>query len=273
MLNRVRFSPGKLSPLAGVLTVVALLFAGWKLVQLGWLLAAGPVAEYPRLPPVQQTAAVSAFSGAWFGGQRAPAATAVAQRLPQARIGAQLLGVVLAGNDGVANIAHGRDRDGVYRVGDDIERGVRVEAIESRRVVLREQGELRQLDLVPLQGDRAAADEPPPVQVSTPAASGALQVGAGITTTTLPDGRMALQLDNAAVRRLSTEGVEPGEMVVEADGVPVSDLVADSERWQSLLGRDSVQVTLYRDGRSRQISVNPSAVAEQFLTGAMQGDK
>ena len=268
--------PDRQQLLPWIITGVAALLACWFLVQLLSLWLAPPAGDYPRLQPQQQQIAASSFSGAWFGGnspgQVANNRAVPAEELPKARLDAQLLGVVLLGDNAVANIAHGKKRDGVFRVGDEITNNVTVEAIEAHRVVIREQGQYRQINLQALGGSTVKTREPASAernlkQAPANAFASGTELAPGLSTVTLPSGQVGLQLSADTFTRLSKYGLQQGELVTDIDGTSVDQLMADRSRLMGLMNRSSVQVTLYRDGRSRQIQLQPSVVASSVMPG------
>jgi general secretion pathway protein C len=254
-----------------LLTGSALLVACWFLLQLVSLWLAPPAGDYPSLPPRQPVAQVDSIDGGWFGENTMVASVSnqTQQQLPKARLDAQLLGVLLIGDNAVANIAHGKKRDGVYRVGDKLSGNITVEAIEARRVVIREQGQLRQIDLLALGSGKSSTASSAQTQRANrnsrgTAASSTMAMPAGFATVTLPNGQIGLQMSADTLTRLSKYGLQAGEVVTDVDGMNVTDLMADRAKLTSLMMMDSVEVTVFRDGRSRSVSVQPAAVASSF---------
>ena len=68
----------------------------------------------------------------------------------QAKINAELLGVMIYGEQAIASISTRANPNGVYKVGDEVVNGVTITSIEKHRVVVTRGDELQQIQLNPV---------------------------------------------------------------------------------------------------------------------------
>ncbi|MFA5549298.1 MAG: hypothetical protein WDA10_12200 [Porticoccaceae bacterium] len=179
---------------------------------------------------------------------------AVADReaLPTANLDAEVLGVITRGAEAWANIAVDGAADGIYRPGDELAPGVRVERIEPGLVVVREQGQPRRIPLRTLlaAGAMPLGETPPPAATAM-----------ALSPATTAGGEQALRLD-ALDDVASARGFAAGDLVVAVDDRPLADLLADGEALAALAsGAGEYRVRVLRDGGEQEISIDAAEVA------------
>jgi general secretion pathway protein C len=146
----MQFSPTWSGRVALVLAALLALLIAWSVVRLVWLVVDGPRVEPAPMPPVPRAAPQAGVNGdfRWelFGSSEARR-PAMVRAAPSTRLSLKLKGVVAAGEAGYAIIADSDGQDQVYRVGDELPGGARVEVIEARRVLLDHDGQTEALEM------------------------------------------------------------------------------------------------------------------------------
>ncbi len=285
--------------------VVALLVAliAIQLARLTWLVLT-PAANPDALPAVPAT--VPAPSGATAAGidaQRIVEAALFGRvtddpqpvveqpqplEVPETRLNLQLRGVV-ADDDperGVAIIADNRGRDQVYRVGAQLPGGVRLHAVHADQVVLNRAGTLERLMLpreFPAGGAAAArqtAARPGGIVRSQRSATSSVREVISDNAARITEIlRVQPYLEGGSMRgyrvypgrnrqQFSALGLQPGDLVVEINGQPLSDPSRGLEIFAELGDATSVSLTLERDGVTETMMLDTSQLAG--ATGALQ---
>lgn len=268
------FSPAWSGRLALIAAAVMALAVIWLLVRLVWLVVDGPQVETAPLPPVPEVAPSRGQSGDFafelFGSSTATPARV--RTAPTSRLSLRLRGVV-AGENGYAIISEPNGSDEVYRTGDELPGGARIESIEPRRVLIVRDGRTEALEIDedrsrPGGGDspRVAAD----AARSLPGIRG-LQSTSGISVASLPESVRGSALDgeglaNAiSVMPVSSGGfrVRPGrnaslfsqlglqvnDVVKAVNGQPLESESDVEELFADVMMSGEVSITVERGGR------------------------
>lgn len=242
----------------------------WLLVRILWLLLSGPQVETLAMPPVPQVQpAASARDGfRWdlFGEPAAPGPPVAAP--VQVTSGAmKLKGVMGGGLEALAIIADEQGRERVYRVGDSLPDGGRVEEIEFRRVIVGREGRREALEM-----SRAAAASP----ASPPRVTGSVSSLPGIRGFDAPSGISAasLQLPSSTATgigdqitvlpvagggfrvrpgrdaRLFAElGLQVNDVVMAVNGQPLNSEDDARALFADVMRRGELSITINRQGR------------------------
>lgn len=252
-----------------VAACVLLSVAGlWLLVRLIWLVAAGPEVEAARIAPLPTEARIAATVQAdWdlFGeaGETSRPAVRPVRATP---LNLRLLGAV-TGERGYAIIRDADGRESVYRAGDDLPGGARLEAIESRRVILARDGGREALELPEGAGGEVAR----PRRDSTGADSSDAGGGSAVSAASLPDmtaryladpqqlaGRISvLPVAGGGFRvragrdaeLFTALGLHANDVVVSVNGQPLNNEADVMALFQSINPDQRLAITVRRDGR------------------------
>lgn len=261
---------------------------GMQLAVTGWALVPAPAGQWQPLPERGSAAPsgtpagpdIEAIVAAQLFGQ--PAAAVASERIedaPDTRLSLKLLGVYATDDQqrSRAIIAQSGAPSGseeeTYAVGDDISRGVRLQAIYADRVILARQGVLETLRMerdapstatAPVAssggGDRLTARDPArlgeiraqllndPSQVQSfiravPARSGGVQRGYRV----YPGRDRSL---------FTASGLRPGDLVTAVNGVTLDDQSKALQLLNELTGATSVEVTVERSGTVRNYTLS-----------------
>jgi type II secretion system protein C len=239
---------------------IAAVLCCWLIVKIIWMIASPPTFNDTPM----QVAAVTSVkpSWRWF----AELEVEKVENIQPSRINAALLGVMIVGDKSIASISTPKKKNGVYRVGDELQRGVTVDAIEDRRVVLDENGRLRELTLKAASEQGIAKDN-----AMNGASRGKAAVDTGLADmvslapVTLADKSTGIKLQRAHSDLLAMSEIQEGDVIVQVGDVAVSELMNNPIKLQALMTQASVPMQVERDGQRQEIYVNVAALAEKLM--------
>lgn len=247
MLNKDRFSTINLASLPAILAGVKLTSARARKVICGLfillsvivLLLIVRIALQPAPVFVTDSLISSARSPApkwnWFHKVRDAAVEVEDEEEPvddedlaDASIRAELLGVLIAGEDSYAAISTSRDPKGLYGVGDEIENNVTLEKIEKDRVIISQRGARRQIRLKPL-NEKANQESLIKVEgrAQPPASSANTDSGfnlSGLVSTTpvrLPEGGIGFKLGGLSSDLTDLADIREDDVVASVNGTSI----------------------------------------------------
>ena len=284
------FSPvwsGRLALLTGAAFAVLAL---WLLVQMVWLLLAGPEVEPAAMPPVPRASQAAESNGAFRWELFGPATGTTQLIVPVAvsRSSLRVLGIV-SGDRAYAIIADSQGREGVFRPGDELPDGSRVDRIETNRVLVVRAGRAEALEL---DASRAGSEgpatvstdsgSPPPAQAvsgPTPAISAQpmFNLPQGVSIASMPQIAGPATLDGHAMSqninimavpgggfrvrpgrdsRLFAElGLQVNDVVTAVNGQTIDSEEAARALFADVLTRGEVAITVNRQGQ--QMTLRP----------------
>jgi general secretion pathway protein C len=270
-VNLVQWS-GKLAILA---SLALGLVVAWLMVQLLWLVLAGPQvqsAPVPAVPQIQPAAAGrEGFRWDLFG--ESISARPVSVPAPAARTELQLRGLMSGGEQAFAIIADARGHEQVYQIGDELPDGSRLSAIDPLQILLERDGRREALAIERELSTRSAASGSSrasgrngPDASSLPGIRG-FQAPAGISAASLqmPGTAAAGLADQISVLPVSGGGfrVRPGrdatlfaelglqvnDVVTAVNGQPLTSREDAQALFADVLRRGEVSITINRQGR------------------------
>lgn len=269
----------------------------WLLVRMVWLIAAGPEVASAPVPPVPRATQVTvanngSFSWDLFGRSRtAPVATPVVAPASQSDL--RLRGVMSSDPNGYAIIADGRGREEVYRIGDELPGGARLESIEAHRVIIARNGQSESLEI---DTGRSASRQSPspsrqasaPTRVTPLAGMRGFQGPTSISTASIPGIGNVGQINPAAMadhisvmpvssggfrvrpgrdaRLFTALGLEINDVVTAINGQPIESEAAARRLFTDIMQRGEVAITVNRQGR--EVTLRPDL--EQIMRSMQQ---
>jgi general secretion pathway protein C len=283
--------------LALVLAAVLALLIAWSLVRLAWLVVDGPRVDPAPMPPVPralpQGAANGDFRWELFGSSAETVRTDRLAQAPATSLSLRLKGVVAAGAGGYAIIAGDGGEDRVYRVGDELDGGARVEAIEARRVLIERDGRTEALELDTAQpasaattrtGARGGATEPAQLAgirgldsprgisggvASLPEAAamgrGNLQELAGAISVLPVSGGGFRVRPGRDARLFNDLGLQVNDVVTAINGQPLESEDDVQALFADIMRRGEIAITVNRQGR--EMTLRPDL---QDILGRME---
>lgn len=221
--------------------------------------------EISRLPSAK------ALYWNWFRSSSVVAESSLTEKhgeLPEANISAVLLGVMMAGEDSLATLKFSGKPEAVYRIGDDLDSGFRLVDIETFRIVVRKNGVTQQVLMkkpeVIIETQQGSPAESQAESYSQPEEGFALANMFGAVPVMAGSGA-GLKLNNLSAELTSLADLQEGDIVVQVDGKPVQDLMANPAQWVSYSSSNSLAVTVMRQGQEETIYVNAASLSAKIL--------
>jgi general secretion pathway protein C len=277
---------GRLLP--GLAAAVFALLLGRALADLVWALVPVPEAARWRPPPPPpaatrpaQAADVNAIANAGLFGkyQAAPAADTSPLDAPETPLNLTLLGLLADDREQYSRalIATQGGEEKAYAIGDDVARGVMLQAIFPDRVILARGGRLETLRLERDKPGPGGASGPTPVAAVDDSSAGASgQQLARIRDEVLRDpakhteylrvqpANVGGQLKGYRVypgrdrTAFTTAGLRPGDLVTSVNGVQLDDPAKALQLLGDLGQAGQVNLVVERGGQTQNISINQS---------------
>ena len=273
---------GRLLP--GLAAALFAILLGRALADLVWALVPLPEGARwrPPPPPAAHAAApvdVNAIAAAGlFGKYQAPAAGTALLSAPETPLNLVLIGLLADDREQYSRALISQNgEEASYAVGDDIARGVTLQAIFPDRVILLRNG---RMETLPLDRDRTAPGSPlpGPVQAPPPSASNedATPPLAQVRDEILKDPGKAseyvrIQPANVAGQlhgyrvypgrdrgAFTAAGLRPGDLVTAVNGVQLDDPAKALQLLGDLGQAGQVNLVVERGGQSQNISINLS---------------
>jgi type II secretory pathway component PulC len=247
----------KLNIALSLLCMVLVLYAAST-----WL-RAPQIPEAPRSTSFANQDALRPWQ--WFIKSTAAPQQARAEALEEARLGAKLLGVVYAADKATATLSVSGRAEKVYKAGEEIQSGVRIEAIEPYRVVVVHNGKRQQISIaksqLSLQGNTDSSSPD-----SAPLAPGfALGEMFNAVPVSLGDQNSGLKLDSLSAEMQQLAELQDGDVIVSIDNQAVEELLASPAQWMKYTTNTALPVTILRDGQQLVVNVNAPALALRIL--------
>lgn len=241
--------------------------------------SAGTMAQPSVAVPAGRRANVAAIANSHlFGEAKAdPATQPDASNAPQTSMPLVLTGII-AGDDplsGMAIVGESAAAAKVYAVGDSLPSGVKLHSVYSDRVLIDRNGTIESL-VLPRQY-QGGAQPPPPTPASTempPAVERMRRLMSeepGIISDIMRPQPVFAQgkqrgyrvypgRNRAAFLRL---GLRPGDLVTAINGTPLDDPARGQEIFRTIGSSSEAHVTVMRNGRQQDLTLNMSQVASE----------
>ncbi|NGY06801.1 type II secretion system protein GspC [Solimonas terrae] len=265
----------KLPPVAVLLLVIVI---AWLSARLVWALIPTPAAarwQAPTLPAQQatshrQTDVQGIVDHNLFGVYQAVPDAQSAAEAPETRLSLTLIGILSATQDreSRALIGSSNGDEKPYAIGDDVIRGVSLQAIFPDRVILSRDGSLETLRLNKDAPSTATAGAPPS---SVP--SGTAQMLTQIRDEVLTDPSKASQYIRVQPANVNGQlkgfrvypgrergafnqlGLRPGDLVTQVNGIQLDDSQKALQMLTELSKANSVSLTVERGGQTQNFNV------------------
>lgn len=263
------------------LSVVLVIAIAWQLVQLSWLaLDRAPPGE-PILPPAPVNVPGTPRKGLdvqgivaahLFGVPQSESQVPTEVRDTQVNL---VLSAVFAANDsakGLAIIGESAQAAKVYAVGASVRPGILLHAVHPDRVILDRGGQLEQL-MLPRQNtagiaiNRVAlrpsagsqfADNLRRIAETNPTAFTEIVRPQPVFANGVQRGYRVYPGRNR--QQFAKLGLQPGDLVLSINGTPLDDPARGMEIFNTIGTSDRVQVTIERNGRSQEMTLNTAQI-------------
>jgi general secretion pathway protein C len=232
----------------------------------------------PALPMAPQTPRVNAatIANAGLFGEQKQVATANAENAAPTNIPLVLTGIIAASDprNGLAIIGENASNAKVYAVGDTVPGGVKLHSVLADKVLLDRNGTIESLAL-PRQS-QGMAMAPPPVQnlpTENPVAERMRQLIAsepGVISDIMRPQPVFAQGKQRGYRvypgrnrqAFTRLGLRPGDLVTAINGTPLDDPARGQEIFSTLGSASEAHVTVMRNGRQQDVTLNMAQVAQ-----------
>lgn len=202
----------------------------------------------------------------WFGGKKAaPIVKAVqqSQKLQDVKVDADLLGVMISGNDSSATIKFKGRQEQVFQQGDKLNSTLELVEIQPFRVIVTENGIKKQLMMkkpdVIIQSETVTTP-----RVDNSSQGFALANMFGAVPVNIAGGK-GFKINNLSSNVKALADIRDGDVVVQVDGLSVQDLMSNPMKMMTLSKANSVPVTVMRNGRQEIIYVNAASLSAKML--------
>lgn len=285
---------GKVMKTLPQVTVVLLVaVVAWQLARLTWLFVPRPP-EAPVMTagvvqtggPVRQSNAQQIADGHLFGLANAADDPNNVANAPQTQIPLFLTGTIAAGDPtkGFAFIGESPAATKFVKVGDTVGGSARLHSVYPEKVMLDRGGRLESL-MLPRQGTSLISSRPAPAVAANPNsarfAENVRRIAetnpAAFTEIVRPQARVVQGVMQGFTvypgrnRQLFAKlGLQPGDLVKAINGTPLDDPQRGAEIFNSLSSSDRAQITIERNGKIEQLTLNTAQISLPELTDPQQ---
>lgn len=274
-----RYLPGLAAALFAILLGRALADLVWALVPLPESARWHPAPPVPAAHAPANVDLNTIISAGLFGRYQAPpTGSAALLSAPETPLNLVLIGLLADDRQAYSRALIAQNgEEASYAIGDDVARGVTLQAIFPDRVILLRNG---RMETLPLDRDRsspgAAAPAPPPQASASPEEGGASPPLSAVRDEILKDPTKAaeyvrVQPANVAGQlkgyrvypgrdrgAFSAAGLRPGDLVTAVNGVQLDDPAKALQLLGDLGQAGQVNLVVERGGQSQNISINLS---------------
>lgn len=183
--------------------------------------------------------------------------------LPMANINAQLLGVVLAGDESSATVKFGGSKEVVHFSGEKLDTKTTIVDIQSYRLVVRQGGVNKQMlmkkpDSIIEQSQSTDANSAAPNSgFSLANMFGAVPVIAG--------GKTGFKINQLSLEMQQLADIQDGDIVTSVNGVSIRDIMANPSEWLKFSASTNLPVTLLRGGKEQIVYINASSLSAKMM--------
>jgi type II secretory pathway component PulC len=250
--------------LKNIILLISIGFLVLSLFQLVFVLLSD---ENAPIVKINSTQSMRADSWNWFG--EGTIITKVEtntpdQKLPELKIDADLLGVMLSNSNSSATLKFKGRPEKVFKVGDKLSGSIELVEIQAYRIILEDSGVRKQLMMkkhdVIMQP--AASESAPPSNIR--------QEGFAVSNLFGAVPVMVGEEQGFKVNSLSSEvkalaDIRNGDVVLQVDGSLIQDLMGNPMNLMKLRSSSNLPVTILREGREEIIYVNAESLSAKML--------
>ena len=186
------------------------------------------------------------------------------QKLPELKIDADLLGVMLSNSNSSATLKFKGRPEKVFKVGDKLSGSIELVEIQAYRIILQDNGVRKQLMMkkhdVIMQS--AASESAPPSNIRQEGFAisnlfGAVPVKVG-------EGQ-GFKVNSLSSEVKALADIRNGDVILQVDGSLIQDLMGNPMNLMKLRSSSNLPVTILREGREEIIYVNAESLSAKML--------
>jgi type II secretory pathway component PulC len=203
----------------------------------------------------------------WFGAKEAVIKPVnldnIYDDLPMANINAQLLGVVLAGDESSATVKFGGSKEVVHFSGEKLDAKTTIVDIQSYRLVVRQDGLNKQMLMK--KPDSIIEQSQSPDSNSAASNSGFSLANMFGAVPVMVGGETAFKINQLSLEMQQLADIEDGDIVTSVNGVSIRDIMANPSEWLKFSASTNLPVTLLRDGKEQIVYINASSLSAKMM--------
>lgn len=183
--------------------------------------------------------------------------------LPMANINAQLLGVVLAGDESSATVQFGGSKEVVHFSGEKLDTKTTIVDIQSYRLVVRQDGVNKQMLMK--KPDSIIEQSQSPDASSATSSSGFSLANMFGAVPVIAGGKTGFKINQLSLEMQQLADIQDGDIVTGVDGVSIRDIMANPSEWTKFSASTNLPVTLLRDGEEQIVYINASSLSAKMM--------
>ncbi|MDA7826041.1 hypothetical protein N9I73_04305 [Porticoccaceae bacterium] len=203
----------------------------------------------------------------WFGAKEIVAKAVdldnIYDDLPAANINAQLLGVLLAGDESSATVKFGGSKEVVHFAGEKLDTKTTIVDIQSYRLVVRQDGVNKQM--VMKKPDSIIEQSQSPDANTATADSGFSLANMFGAVPVIAGGQTGFKINQLSLEMQQLADIQDGDIVTSVDGVSIRDIMANPSEWLKFSGSTNLPVTVLRDGEEQIIYINAASLSAKMM--------
>lgn len=203
----------------------------------------------------------------WFGAKEVVVKPAnldnIYDDLPMANINAQLLGVVLAGDESSATVKFGGSKEVVHFSGEKLDTKTTIVDIQSYRLVVRQDGVNKQMLMK--KPDSIIEQSQSPDTGSAEPNSGFSLANMFGAVPVIAGGKTGFKINQLSLEMQQLADVQDGDIVTSVNGVSIRDIMANPSEWLKFSASTNLPVTLLRDGKEQIVYINASSLSAKMM--------
>ena len=223
--------------------------------------------EKAPIVKINSTQSMRADSWNWFGEGKIITKVETNrpdQKLPELKIDADLLGVMLSNSNSSATLKFKGRPEKVFKVGDKLSGSIQLVEIQAYRIILEDNGVRKQLMMkkhdVIMQS--AASEIAPPSNIRQEGFAisnlfGAVPVKVG-------EGQ-GFKVNSLSSEVKALADIRNGDVILQVDGSLIQDLMGNPMNLMKLRSSSNLPVTILREGREEIIYVNAESLSAKML--------
>lgn len=223
--------------------------------------------EKAPIVKINSTQSMRADSWNWFGEGKIITKVETNrpdQKLPELKIDADLLGVMLSNSNSSATLKFKGRPEKVFKVGDKLSGSIELVEIQAYRIILEDNGVRKQLMMkkhdVIMQS--AASESAPPSNIRQEGFAisnlfGAVPVKVG-------EGQ-GFKVNSLSSEVKALADIRNGDVILQVDGSLIQDLMGNPMNLMKLRSSSNLPVTILREGREEIIYVNAESLSAKML--------
>lgn len=227
------------------------------------------IQEQPFISAIEQVRSPAKLNFNWFGAEIKPKKSIdlnnIPENLPIANINAQLLGILLAGDESTATIKFGGSKEVVHFIGDKIEGQTKIVDIQSFRIVVLQDGVNKQMLMKKPDTIIEQTKGSGKANTKGSSAGGFALANMFGAVPVLSGGTTGFKINDLSAEVQSLADIREGDVVIGVDGISMRDIMADPTNWMKFSASTNLPVTVMREGEKQIIYINASSLSAKMM--------